>query len=56
MTMEKFSRRGLIQILTASAALCSLPRWVVASTKVPAKWDETAGDRGFGLCGPCRRL
>ena len=42
MTMEKFSRRGLIQILTASAALCSLPRWVVASTKVPAKWDETA--------------
>ena len=40
MLMNKLSRRGFVQVLTATAAVSALPSWVVASTKVPAKWDE----------------
>lgn len=40
MLMNKLSRRGFVQVLTATAAVSALPSWVAASTKVPAKWDE----------------
>lgn len=40
MLMNKLSRRCFVQVLTATAAVSALPSWVVASTKVPAKWDE----------------
>lgn len=41
MLMNKLSRRGFVQVLTATAAVSALPSWAVASTKVPAKWDES---------------
>lgn len=40
MLMNKLSRRGFVQVLTATAAVSALPSWVVASTKVPAKWTK----------------
>ncbi len=41
MLTNKLSRRGFVQILAASAAVSSLPRWAAASSNVPQNWDET---------------
>ena len=40
MLMNKLTRRGFVQVMGAATAASAIPSWVVASTKVPAKWDE----------------
>ena len=41
MSFTKLSRRGFVQILAAASAASSIPSWLSASTKIPARWDES---------------